>query len=509
MITILHYQNSFEVKPYSMRLNTGEKFRGDILEQAFRAKIGRSKWPLPEALLHIMDTQAEMRRSATNGLRTIIGEEEQELLERIADMSELEDKEEAELLWLVDGYRRRCTDGKFDFMYALRVFPLTIQNDSLSSPLYDAWTRRGVRNKGSQCLVNQISGVAKKEPVHSLRATHRLSPRWFRRRLGVSNDRPDRRARNVQSFGDLRISPASVDVQRHTLAPFRPGTIRTFLVAPNVSAATAQQNINSLESLQLPLLSGTSYSLHRPARLIYFTMASQAKSEIVLYDLACEKNVCFSPVVWRIRFMLNYKQIPYETVYLEFPDIEPTLTKLGITLGASATKYTVPAIHHLPTDQRIMDSLPIAQFLDSHYPDPPVPLTSELGSAIEVRSRSAIGAAIRVSIMPREVNVLSPRAQDFFRRARESALGHPLEDLLEQEEQTWCAKDEDLRAVGELIRTNKAHGPFVLGDHASYTDFLWMSIMHVDRTCRSRLEVVSDDVHNFTNNDTKCLGFHP
>lgn len=57
-------------------------------------------------------------------------------------------------------------------------------------------------------------------------------------------------------------------------------------------------------------------------------MVVQTEPEIVLYDLACTKNVCFSPVVWRIRLMLNYKRIAYRTIFLEFPDIEPTLKKL-------------------------------------------------------------------------------------------------------------------------------------------------------------------------------------
>lgn len=57
-------------------------------------------------------------------------------------------------------------------------------------------------------------------------------------------------------------------------------------------------------------------------------MATQTEPEIVLYDLANTKNVCFSPTVWRIRLILNYKQIPYKTIFLEFPDIEPTLKGL-------------------------------------------------------------------------------------------------------------------------------------------------------------------------------------
>lgn len=120
-----------------------------------------------------------------------------------------------------------------------------------------------------------------------------------------------------------------------------------------------------------------------------------------------------------------------------------------------------------------MDSSKIAQFLESTYPEPPVPLTSELGREVEVKSRSIIGSTLSGSIMPREINILSPRAQEYFRRTREASIGRRLEDVLdlEKEEQNWAAIDPELRAVGELMRTNKAQGPFVLGDKPTYTDF--------------------------------------
>ena len=57
-------------------------------------------------------------------------------------------------------------------------------------------------------------------------------------------------------------------------------------------------------------------------------MATKADTQIILYDLACIKNVCFSPVVWKIRLKLNYKRIPYETVFLEFPDIEAKVKEM-------------------------------------------------------------------------------------------------------------------------------------------------------------------------------------
>ena len=149
----------------------------------------------------------------------------------------------------------------------------------------------------------------------------------------------------------------------------------------------------------------------------------------------------------------------------------------GVVPGESASeykyKYTVPAIQHVPTNTYMMDSVPIAQFLELTYPDPPVPLTSELGREIEAKARAVLGTVFYRSVMPREIGILSPRAQEYFRRTRETSLGHRLEDLLdpEKEEQGWNAVADGIRAVSELMQTHKADGPFVLGARPSYTDF--------------------------------------
>lgn len=120
-----------------------------------------------------------------------------------------------------------------------------------------------------------------------------------------------------------------------------------------------------------------------------------------------------------------------------------------------------------------MDSVPIAQFLESTYPDPPLPLTSELGSEIEAKARATSATAFRSSFVSREIYIFSPRSQEYFRRTREALLGKRLEDLLtpDQEEQNWIAVDGDMRAVSELMQTNKGDGPFVLGARPSITDF--------------------------------------
>ena len=152
--------------------------------------------------------------------------------------------------------------------------------------------------------------------------------------------------------------------------------------------------------------------------------------------------------------------------------IAPAGSTTGGTSGASR-KYTVPAILHVPTNTYMMDSVPIAQFLESTYPNPPVPLTSELGYEIEAKARAVVGRAFVPLVMSREIHILSPRAQEYFRRTREASLGHPLEDLLtaEKQDRAWETADEGMRAIGELMQTNKAGGPFVLGASPSITDF--------------------------------------
>lgn len=118
-----------------------------------------------------------------------------------------------------------------------------------------------------------------------------------------------------------------------------------------------------------------------------------------------------------------------------------------------------------------MDSTPVSQFLESTYPDPPVPLTSKLGREIESKARSVLGPASRASLMPREIHILSARTQEWFRRSREAELGHPLEDLLEKEDEMWASVQDGLREANELILTNRKSGPFVLGARPSYTAF--------------------------------------
>ncbi len=49
-------------------------------------------------------------------------------------------------------------------------------------------------------------------------------------------------------------------------------------------------------------------------------------SSIVLYDISGKDHrACWSPNVWKTRYVLAFKNLDYTTEWIEFPDIAPTL----------------------------------------------------------------------------------------------------------------------------------------------------------------------------------------
>ncbi|KAF8994799.1 hypothetical protein BDQ17DRAFT_1524749 [Cyathus striatus] len=97
---------------------------------------------------------------------------------------------------------------------------------------------------------------------------------------------------------------------------------------------------------------------------------------ITFYDIhSTAPKTAWSLMVWKIRYILNYKNLPYKTIYLEYPDIETTSKNLGIPPTATKVDgspyYTLPAIHDSSTNKALADSLRIAQYLDATYPDTP------------------------------------------------------------------------------------------------------------------------------------------
>ncbi|KAH6887254.1 hypothetical protein BKA70DRAFT_1390372 [Coprinopsis sp. MPI-PUGE-AT-0042] len=61
----------------------------------------------------------------------------------------------------------------------------------------------------------------------------------------------------------------------------------------------------------------------------------------------------WAPNVWRIRFILNYKRVPYRTVWLEINEVEAAMHRIGAP--ASGSQY--PARPVFPEGSRAVQSL--------------------------------------------------------------------------------------------------------------------------------------------------------
>jgi hypothetical protein len=89
-------------------------------------------------------------------------------------------------------------------------------------------------------------------------------------------------------------------------------------------------------------------------------------SALRLYEVVNEDGASVSPFVWRTRFALAKKKLAYESVavgYLDIPNI------------GSGTLKNVPILQS--NDTFIVDSWPIAEWLDRRYPDHPAIFQSQ------------------------------------------------------------------------------------------------------------------------------------
>ena len=196
--------------------------------------------------------------------------------------------------------------------------------------------------------------------------------------------------------------------------------------------------------------------------------------EIELFDLPSRKPcAAWSLNPWKTRLVLNYKNIPYKTTWIEYPDIAPTLKGFGLPPNAEGRPYTVPAVK-LPDGRYIMDSIKIAHELEKLYPEPSLHLDSPVLKQVMELLPSCIGP-LTGFIMPKVPrNLLNPSSVEYFERTRAEGFGMPLAQLEKEKggENVFGEADPGFKKVGQLLRQNG--GPFFQGTTVSYADFVVM-----------------------------------
>ncbi|KAG5944005.1 hypothetical protein E4U59_007695 [Claviceps monticola] len=266
-------------------------------------------------------------------------------------------------------------------------------------------------------------------------------------------------------------------------------------------------------------------------------MSNTPSAHLTLYDIASRppvKTTCFAPNPWKARFALNFKAVPYRTIWVSVPDI-PTLRSESLCLPptrfyADGSPYaTLPILHdpnasptpsrastqnaysdsdsgnhHPPRGLLIGDSFDIATHLETQYHlsgtghlFPPIKDLLAPPSAIddtifpiplsEIRAQSPhvqyshfnnqvdtlFSAHVQFMAyhMPLDPSSAEATKAEFMRRAGASSWEDFRLDGEKREAMKMSLRDAlGVHLVG-LLRRDES-GPFVLGERATYADFI-------------------------------------
>jgi glutathione S-transferase len=180
----------------------------------------------------------------------------------------------------------------------------------------------------------------------------------------------------------------------------------------------------------------------------------------------------------------------YTTEWIKYPDIKDHCIEIGAKLKPGRTLYTLPVIH----DSRgggvvISDSVDIAEYLDTAYPDTPILLpkgTKPLQLAFSKAFLSNIRGLYPI-ILPATHSILDPRSQEYFRHTREKIYGKKLEEFSPVgviRDGHWKQLKDGLDVVdGWLADTFASDGKYLVGDSPKFVDIvlvarlMWMKVV--------------------------------
>ncbi|KAL5525921.1 hypothetical protein ACEPAG_7259 [Sanghuangporus baumii] len=217
-------------------------------------------------------------------------------------------------------------------------------------------------------------------------------------------------------------------------------------------------------------------------------------SKITFYDGEFTvKEKTLSPYSIRIRLLLDYKNIAYEILWIQFPDIEATAKAVGApptTMKADGTpRYTIPFITVAFPDQpaiAISDSARIAQFIEKTYPDHEdklLPSNARIFQSMFTKymAEKILGSVVKITT-PLVVRALPENNQKWIIETRKSIFGKSIEEIAPQDEssiaEAWMiieAAFDDLAAHLDTVQ----EGNFRITGEPSYAEFELVSVLNV------------------------------
>ncbi|KIY72629.1 hypothetical protein CYLTODRAFT_367398 [Cylindrobasidium torrendii FP15055 ss-10] len=195
------------------------------------------------------------------------------------------------------------------------------------------------------------------------------------------------------------------------------------------------------------------------------------RSTLTLYDIPSKFATSWSPNVWKSRYSLNVKGIPYKTEWIEYPDIRTFYETKG--LPPNKGSFTLPVLHDEQAEALITGSVNIAKYLDYLHPDAFVlmpPGTEGLIRAYAYAVRKQMDPLWKFTI-PETLSVLPPRSAEFFRRTREASFGYsPLEGMMPEGPRRAEEWDNVRKSFGTIASWAQKDSRFVVGGTVTFAD---------------------------------------
>ncbi|KAF9820738.1 hypothetical protein IEO21_01181 [Rhodonia placenta] len=215
---------------------------------------------------------------------------------------------------------------------------------------------------------------------------------------------------------------------------------------------------------------------------------------ILLYDIPGNvAGKAWSPNTWKTRYTLNYKGLPYKTIWVEYPDIAQVCKEIGAT--PTSTKedgspyFTLPAIYDPSTNTALSESARIARYLDKTYPGTPVlipPETDAFHAAFQEALQRLVLQNISPLMLPPTCLQLNPPSHVYFRETRERMYGKKLEEFTPVgpiRDEHWQKVQDGYSRMSSWLTADGKDKLFFMGDKICYADIsiagwtVWMKLV--------------------------------
>lgn len=231
------------------------------------------------------------------------------------------------------------------------------------------------------------------------------------------------------------------------------------------------------------------HKCHGHARFVVTALSIMPPPNIILYDVPSATPEAWAPNIWRIRFVLNYKRLPYRTVWVECNDVERTLRSVGAppaSIGRDGRPvYALPAIlvPQRPSEPPIVLSTAnvIVEYLEMAFPARPIfPDGSKALQMVFIHYLNDVVLKPLLAIMiPLSHMRLPEHVQAHFRGSTTSGMPGYLAPG-PQRERAWLAVKEKFDFLATLLDKNNGadgDGLVAMGRELSYADFAICSVL--------------------------------